>query len=403
MTDTTVLLAATIGAALVFDFMNGFHDSANAIATVVGTRVLSPLKAVTLAAVGNFVAFTVFPLAVAGTIAKGIVDQKTLVEAGSLGLVVILAGLLAAFLWDAITWLFGLPTSSSHALIGGLIGAAVAAFGFGPVLLPDAMLVSRYLSLSLPAGLVGAGAGLLLALRLRNPRVLRYLLLGGLAGWVTATALLTLTGAARPSGLFAVVVYTVASPLLGMGMGFLMVSLVRRAFRGWTYSRANTTFGRLQLASATFFSLNHGANDGQKTMGAIMFALVVAGAASPSDRIPFWVILSASAAISAGTFFGGWRIIKTMGFRMTHLKPYEGFSAETGGGAVLSGMAMAGIPVSTTHAISAAIMGVGMTRGFSAVRWGIARNIVWAWILTIPACLLLAAGLLLGLRAAGIG
>ncbi len=394
MTDTTLLLAATIGAALVFDFMNGFHDSANAIATVVGTRVLSPLKAVTLAAIGNFVAFTVFPLAVAATIAKGIVDQKSLVEAGSLGLVVIFAGLLAAFLWDALTWLFGLPTSSSHALIGGILGATVAAFGLGPVLFPDPVLVSMRFSLSLPAGLAGAAAGLLLALRLGSPRVLRYVLLGGFAAWVSATALLTLTGAARPSGLFAVLVYMVASPLLGMGMGFLMVSLVRRAFRGWSYSRANRVFGRLQLASATFFSLNHGANDGQKT---------IAGAASPADHIPFWVILSASAAISIGTFFGGWRIIKTMGFRMTHLRPYEGFSAETGGGAVLSGMAWAGIPVSTTHAISAAIMGVGMTRGFSAVRWGIARNIVWAWILTIPACFLLAAGFLLGLRAVGIG
>lgn len=320
-----------IAAALFFDFVNGFHDAANSIATVVGTRVLRPLQAVCMAAVANFAGPFVFGTAVAATVGKGIIQPEFST------VYVILAGLVGAIIWDLVTWWFGLPSSSSHALIGGLVGSA--------------------------------------------------LMVGGLQALVY-------------SGVEKVLVFMVVSPSVGFaiaaGFGLAILYFLGRSAPG----KVNRVFGRLQIVSSAFFSLTHGANDGQKTMGVIT-ALLIAGGMLQSDKfiVPIWVILGAAAAIAFGTFFGGWRIVKTMAFRLTNLKPYQGFCAETGGGAILTSMAWLGIPVSTTHAISGAIMGAGSTKRLSAVRWGLGRRIVYAWIITIPASAGLAAASLLIIRA----
>lgn len=320
-----------IAAALFFDFVNGFHDAANSIATVVGTRVLRPLQAVCMAAVANFAGPFVFGTAVAATVGKGIIQPEFST------VYVILAGLVGAIIWDLVTWWFGLPSSSSHALIGGLVGSA--------------------------------------------------LMVGGLQALVY-------------SGVEKVLVFMVVSPSIGFaiaaGFGLAILYFLGRSAPG----KVNRVFGRLQIVSSAFFSLTHGANDGQKTMGVIT-ALLIAGGLLQSDKfiVPIWVILGAAAAIAFGTFFGGWRIVKTMAFRLTNLKPYQGFCAETGGGAILTSMAWLGIPVSTTHAISGAIMGAGSTKRLSAVRWGLGRRIVYAWIITIPASAGLAAASLLIIRA----
>lgn len=320
-----------IAAALFFDFVNGFHDAANSIATVVGTRVLRPLQAVCMAAVANFAGPFVFGTAVAATVGKGIIQPEFST------VYVILAGLVGAIIWDLVTWWFGLPSSSSHALIGGLVGSA--------------------------------------------------LMVGGLQALVY-------------SGVEKVLVFMVVSPSVGFaiaaGFGLAILYFLGRSAPG----KVNRVFGRLQIVSSAFFSLTHGANDGQKTMGVIT-ALLIAGGMLQTDKfiVPIWVILGAAAAIAFGTFFGGWRIVKTMAFRLTNLKPYQGFCAETGGGAILTSMAWLGIPVSTTHAISGAIMGAGSTKRLSAVRWGLGRRIVYAWIITIPASAGLAAASLLIIRA----
>ena len=320
-----------IAAALFFDFVNGFHDAANSIATVVGTRVLRPLQAVGMAAVANFAGPFVFGTAVAATVGKGIIQPEFST------VYVILAGLVGAIVWDLVTWWLGLPSSSSHALIGGLVGSA--------------------------------------------------LMVGGLQSLVFV-------------GVERVLVFMVVSPSIGFAIaaGFALAILyfLGRSVPG----KVNRVFGRLQIVSASFFSLTHGANDGQKTMGVIT-ALLIAGGMLQSEKfiVPLWVIMGAAAAIALGTFFGGWRIVKTMAFRLTNLKPYQGFCAETGGGAILTSMAWLGIPVSTTHAISGAIMGAGSTKRLSAVRWGLGRRIVYAWIITIPASAGLAAASLLIIKA----
>jgi PiT family inorganic phosphate transporter len=308
-----IIIFGAIAAALFFDFINGFHDSANAIATVVGTRVLKPLYA----AIANFAGPFVFGTAVAATVGKGIIQPEFST------IYVILAGLIGAIVWDLITWYFGLPSSSSHALIGGLVGSALIA--------------------------------------------------GGLEAIVVSGIEKTLT-------------FMVVSPIVAFAI-IIMYYLQRSKA-----SKVNRIFGKLQIGSSIFFSLTHGANDGQKTMG-IITALLIAGGLvdSKSFVVPLWVILGAAAAIALGTFFGGWRIVKTMAFRLTNLRPYQGFCAETGGGAILTSMAWFGIPVSTTHAISGAIMGAGATKRFSAVRWGVGKNLVYAWIITIPASAAVAA------------
>ncbi len=316
-----LIVSGLIGVALLFDYINGFHDAANSIATVVSTRVLSPGKAVIWAAFFNFVAAFVFGTAVAKTVGSGMIDVHIVTFS------VIFAGLAGAIVWDLITWYSGLPTSSSHALVGGYAGAAVAKAGF--------------------AALV-------------------------------------------PGGWTKTIIFIFLSPLIGMFAGLLLMVAINWIFRWTPPSRVDRWFRRLQLLSAAFFSLNHGANDAQKTMG-IIAGVLYAAHYIDSFHIPFWVVLIAHTAIGLGTLAGGWRIIHTMGSKITKLQPVGGFAAETGAALALMTATLIGVPVSTTHAITGSIVGVGATRRLSAVRWGVARQIVWAWVLTIPAAFSIAA------------
>src|SRR5213079_1493484 len=320
-----------ISVALFFDYINGFHDAAKSIATVVSTRVLSPGKAVIWAAFFNFVAAFTFGTAVARTVGSGMIDINTVTFS------VIFGGLTGAIIWDLITWYFGLPTSSSHALVGGYAGAAVAKTGFAAVVT---------------------------------------------GGWTKT------------------IIFIFLSPLIGMTAGLTLMIAIHWLFRWTPPSRVDRWFRRLQLISAAFFSLNHGANDAQKTMGIIAGVLYTAHYIE-TFSIPFWVVLIAHTAISLGTLAGGWRIIHTMGSKITKLKPVGGFAAETGAAIALLIATNAGVPVSTTHAITGAIVGVGSTRRLSAVRWGVAGQIVWAWVLTIPAAFGIAAAIFFILRLAG--
>jgi len=324
-------VVALILVALIFDYINGFHDAANSIATVVSTRVLSPGRAVIWAAFFNFIAAFTFGTAVAKTVGAGMVNIEVVTFA------VIFGGLSGAIIWDLITWYYGLPTSSSHALIGGYAGAAVAKAGF-------AAIVS--------------------------------------GGWTKT------------------IVFIFLSPLLGMLLGWAIMTSIFWVFRWMPPSRVDRWFRKLQLVSAAAFSLNHGANDAQKTMGIIAGVLYAANYID-TFYIPFWVVLAAHAAIGLGTLAGGWRIIHTMGSKITKLQPVGGFAAETSAAISILIATQTGVPVSTTHAITGAIVGVGATRRLSAVRWGVAGQIVWAWILTIPAAFLIAAGVYTLLRLAG--
>jgi PiT family inorganic phosphate transporter len=318
--------------ALIFDFINGFHDAANSIATVVSTRVLTPLQAVAWAALFNFIAAFGFGVSVAKTVGKGVVEANVVDQW------VILAGLIGAIAWDLITWYWGLPTSSSHALIGGFAGAAVMKGGFG--------------------GLVA-------------------------------------------SGLIKIGVFMILAPLIGFSVGFLLMLATVWIFKDATPGRVDWIFRRAQLLSAAAYSLGHGTNDAQKTMGIIAVLLFSTGHMGPEFHVPFWVIMSAHAAIGLGTMAGGWRIVKTMGMRITKLRPVGGFCAEAAGALTLIGTAIGGIPVSTTQTISGSIMGVGALQRFSAVRWGVAGRIFWAWVFTIPASAAVAAGTWLALRLLG--
>jgi PiT family inorganic phosphate transporter len=312
--ELTVILV--IAVALGFDYVNGFHDAANSIATVVSTRVLSPRQAVVWAAFFNFAAFLVFGTKVASTIANDVVTQDVL----SIG--VIFAGLVGAISWDLITFVFGLPTSSSHALVGGIAGAAVAKAGFGVLI----------------------GEGL------------------------------------RKIGVFIIL-----SPLIGLAIGFILTLVIFWVFHRYeNIDRLNRGFRTGQLFSAAAFSLGHGANDAQKTMGVILALLIASGQVDAGAAIPLWVVLAAHTAIGLGTLTGGWRIVKTMGSKITRLQPVGGVAAESGAAMTLFATSAAGIPVSTTHTITGAIVGVGAARRLSAVRWGVAGRVVWAWILTIP-------------------
>jgi len=379
-----------------FDFFNGFHDAANAIATIVATKVLTPTKAVAMAAVGNFVGMVFITNAIAETIGRGIIDTSVLgmnalplSEAQFLhSIAIIMGGVLGAIVWDLVTWLWGLPTSSSHALIGGLVGATLLAAGPGAVILPSEGNMVLFLVWSGIAFGVGVGALFLVGvIRKDRPSIGALLLAGLIAGLLPSIVL----GRILLKGLVQIVVYMVAAPLVGLLFAFGLALLVIRVFRRSTPSRVNHEFKRLQLVSSFFYSVTHGTNDAQKGMGIITLILFVAAIGPPwgppagEFHVPFWVILGAHASISLGTFFGGWRIVRTMSQRVTALRPWQGFSAETGGGIALASTALAGIPVSTTHVIASAIMGVGATKRLSAVRWGVARRIVWAWIITIPA------------------
>jgi len=322
------VIVVIILVALAFDFLNGFHDAANSIATVVSTRVLSPQKAVLWAAFFNFVAAFVLGTHVAKTMGKGMIDLQVVTQE------VILAGLIGAITWNLVTWYYGLPVSSSHALIGGYAGAAVAKAG------PRAILLS---------------------------------------GWSKT------------------LVFIVLAPLMGAFLGFFLMVSVTWIFRRWHPFRLDQLFRRLQLVSAGLYSLGHGGNDAQKTMGIITGLLVSSGMLAKFE-VPLWVILISHAAIALGTMFGGWRIVKTMGTKITKLQPFGGFCAETSGAITLIMTTLLGIPVSTTHTITGAIIGVGATRRLSAVKWGVAGTIVWAWVLTIPLSAAVAAVMYLALR-----
>lgn len=308
--------------ALAFDFINGFHDAANSIATVVSTRVLSPRKATAWAAFWNFVSAFAFGTAVAKMIATGIVHQEFITVE------VVMCGVLGAIAWDLITWWLGLPTSSSHALIGGFAGAAVAEVGWHAI---------------------------------------------------------------KFDGFNKILAAIVVSPAVGLLLGFILLVTVSWMFRHKAPSSVDRWFRRLQLVSSGIFSFSHGSNDAQKTMGIIVALLVASGRLPKDSSVPLWVILSCHLAIGLGTYFGGWRIVKTMGMKIVKLRPVDGFCAETGGGVIILLMSHLGIPVSTTQTVTGAIVGVGATRRVSSVRWGLASRIVWAWFLTIPAAALLAA------------
>ena len=334
------IVVTLIAVALIFDYINGFHDAANSIATVVSTRVLSPGQAVVWAAFFNFVAAFGFGTAVAKTVGSGMIDINVVTFA------VIFSGLFGAITWDLITWYFGLPTSSSHALIGGYAGAAVAKAGFSAII---------------------------------------------------------------PAGWTKTLIFIVLSPLIGLTFGLGLMVAIYWLFRRTTPTRVDKWFRKLQLLSAALFSLNHGANDAQKTMGIIAGVLFTVPAyralvtdAAGKMLIPFWIVLLAHAAIGLGTLSGGWRIIHTMGSRITKLQPVHGFAAETGAAGAVFLATIFGIPVSTTHAITGSIVGVGATRRLSAVRWGVAGRIVWAWVLTIPAAAMLGMGMQVALGLFGI-
>ncbi len=318
---TLFVLVGLVVLALAFDFMNGFHDAANSIATVVSTGVLKPYQAVAWAAFFNFVSVALFHLKVAATVGKGIVTPEVVDQ------YVIFGALAGAIAWNIITWYYGIPSSSSHALIGGMIGATVAKAGTGPLLAPG----------------------------------------------ITKTA-----------------IFIFVSPLVGLLLAGLLMVAVSWICRRSVPRRVDRWFRRLQLVSSALYSMGHGSNDAQKTMGIIWLLLIAAGVTT-TDHLPAWVIVSCYVAIALGTLFGGWRIVKTMGQRITKLKPVGGFAAETGGALTLFMASFFGIPVSTTHTITGAIVGVGTVQRAKAVRWGVAGNIVLAWIITIPASAVIAA------------
>ncbi|KQW29086.1 inorganic phosphate transporter [Rhizobium sp. Root274] len=316
------LLVALIGVALFFDFLNGLHDAANSIATIVSTRVLKPQYAVVWAAFFNFIAFMFFGLHVAETLGKGIIDPAIVSPA------VIFAALMGAIIWNIVTWIFGIPSSSSHALVGGLVGAGLAKVGFSAIVF---------------------------------------------------------------SGLSKTVLAIFLSPMIGFLLALVLVLIVSWVFVRQTPFAVDNTFRILQFISASLYSLGHGGNDAQKTMGIIAVLLFSQGYLGPEFHVPFWVVISCQSAMAIGTLFGGWRIVHTMGSKITRLNPMQGFCAETGGAITLFAATWLGVPVSTTHTITGAIVGVGAARRATAVRWGLAGNIVIAWIVTLPAAALISA------------
>jgi len=317
-----ITLVIIILLALGFDYINGFHDAANSIATVVSTRVLSPRFAVIWAAFFNFIAFEILGLHVASTIGKGLIHSDVI------DLTVIGTGLVAAIIWNLITWWYGIPSSSSHTLVGGLVGAAIAKAGMGAIFMEEVLKI---------------------------------------------------------------IAFIVLAPLIGIVVSMVFVIIVINICKKMSPSKVDGRFRRLQLISSAAYSLGHGSNDAQKMMGVIFIAIVSSGYLKITDTIPLWIVLSCQAAIALGTLSGGWRIVKTMGQKITKIRPFEGFAAETAGSLTLFGTALLGIPVSTTHTITGCIIGVGMIKRLSAVKWKVTLNLVWSWIITIPATGLAAA------------
>jgi inorganic phosphate transporter, PiT family len=316
------LLIIVISLTLLFDVINGFHDAANSIATIVSTKVLTPAQAVIWAAFFNFIAFLIFGLHVANTIAKGIV------HADAITLPVVMSGIIGAIIWNLFTWWFGIPSSSSHTLMGGFVGAAIAHAGFDSVFY---------------------------------------------------------------SGILRIVFFIALAPVIGMVVSMVISILLLNICKNFSFSGVSKVFRRLQLVSAAAYSIGHGANDAQKAMGIIFVSLIAAEKLTVNDTIPFWVVIACHTAMAIGTLLGGWRIVKTMGMRITHLRPFEGFSAETAGALTLYATSIWGIPVSTTHTITGSIIGAGATKRLSAVRWGVTVHLVIAWIITIPISALMSA------------
>ncbi len=371
------LILAGIVLALLFNFVNGMNDATNSIATVVTTRVLSPLKAVTMAAFFNMIGPLLFTTAVAKTIGKGIVDPIYLTP------FVIVIGMLVAVLWVYFSTHLGIPISATHALVGGLVGSAAAYAGIGVIILPSLDTIIGLFMYAAIGAIIGMIVCFLIGRVIKEEAMLLFIVQGALFGAVLAVPVAIITGLLKISGLFAIVVFIVLSPLLGFIITYIFSLLFIRRFRNSDPKKMNFLSKKLQLFSSAFYSIGHGSNDAQNGMGVIT-AILVAGGILTEFIVPVWVILLSCAAMALGTLLGGWSVVKTMGQRITHLRPYQGFCAETSGGVVLTFITAFGVPVSTTHAITGAIMGVGATRGSSAVRWGTIRTIVTAWVITIP-------------------
>ena len=386
-----LLLLIGIAVALALNFVNGLNDAANAISTIIATRVLTPVKAVLLASVFNLVGPLLFTTAVAKTVGRG------LIQPGTATIPLIIIATASAVVWVYLTTHFGIPISATHALIGGILGAAMAYGGPGAVIWPSGGDVEFVLLWAAIAGVAGALVieGISIAL---GDRGHRYWHIGALLGIAITIPVLMVTGILHLSGILSIVVFIVVSPVLGFFASFTLGLVVMRFFRDRKPGTMNLVFRRLQLASSAFYSIGHGSNDAQHAMGLIAAMLLAQGVIT-DFTVPIWVILASSLAISLGTLLGGWRVVGTMAFDITHLRPYQGFCAETGGGSILSFATLFGIPVSSTHSISGSIMGVGATKGYSgAVRWGIVREIVIAWILTIPCSALFAWACFTGFR-----
>lgn len=373
--DLIIILGILL--ALLFNFANGLNDAANSIATIIATKAMTPLQAVLLAGVFNLLGPLLFTTAIAATIGKGIVDPVFLTPA------LILVAMIGAVLWVLTTSYLGIPVSSSHALIGGLLGAGVAGAGIGAILWPSLVTLTQTAFWGIIGALLGATATTLIGLlnddfKPWNP------LLGGLIGVTLIIPLAIILGFLEVSGILAVVIFIVISPMLGLISAFVLGIFVAHVFRDHPPRPLSHLFRKLQIFSGSLQAIGHGSNDAQNAMG-IITAMLLAGGIISEFSVPLWVILTSSLAISVGTLFGGWRVVDKMANRITKIRPYQGFCASTAAGGVLSLMTSFGVPVSTTHAITGAIMGVGATRGYSAVKWGVVREILIAWVLTIPA------------------
>jgi PiT family inorganic phosphate transporter len=383
MVEVVIILGITL--ALLFNFVNGLNDAANSIATIVATRALSPLKAVALASFFNLVGPLVFTTAIAATIGKGIVDTSIITPH------LILAGLFGAVIWVFLTSFFGIPISSSHALVGGLLGAGIAAGGLTSILWPQWETVELLIGYMA----IGAICGAILMGLIKNKTGANWKIrigIGSLVGLSLTVPLLIALKIIEVKGILAVVVFIVISPMLGFISAYAFGLIIMRIFYSYNPTRLNALFKPLQIIAGSFQAIGHGSNDAQNAMGVIT-AMLLAGGFLTEFEVPFWVIIISCSAISLGTLLGGWRVVEKMAHKITKIRPYQGFSASTAGGLVLSIMTAFGVPVSTTHAMAGSIMGVGATRGYlSAVKWGIVREIVAAWVITIPASALVSWG-----------
>lgn len=372
-----IIIILGIALALLFNFVNGLNDAANSIATVIATKVLSPFKAVLLASFFNLIGPLLFTTAIAKTIGRGLVDP------GILTPMLILMALIGAVLWVFFCSYFGIPVSSSHALIGGLIGAATARAGIGSILWPSGVLVVELVLMLL----IGAAGGIAVAIYLsktHGEHWARYIPIGALSGITVLIPILVASRLLPVSGILGVIVFMVVSPMLGFMVAYGFGIVIMRLFSHSNSPLLDHSFKKLQIVAAAFQSIGHGSNDAQNAMGIITAMLVAAGILT-EFTVPLWVILLSCAAMSLGTMLGGWRVVDMMANKITKMQPYQGFCASSAGGAVLSVVTAFGVPVSTTHAMSGAIMGVGATKGYSAVKWGIVRDIVAAWVMTVPA------------------